>query len=72
MQGNIAKFLPVLFAQINQASSSFGGNFSTWRSVAEDYFDNLLNNKGPGYLTGGEFRPLEFCSLSLIRDLNLL
>ena len=64
--------LPVLFAQINQASSSFGGNFSTWRSVAEDYFDNLINNKGPGYLTGGEFHILLLCSLNLIHDLNAL
>ncbi|KAF8914060.1 glycoside hydrolase family 9 protein [Gymnopilus junonius] len=43
--------LPILFAQVNQASSSFGGNFTTWRAVAESYFDNLINNKGPGFLT---------------------
>ncbi|KAF4619366.1 hypothetical protein D9613_005368 [Agrocybe pediades] len=43
--------LPVLFAQLNQASSSFGGNFSVWQKRAEDYFDDILSNKGAGRLT---------------------
>ncbi|KAJ3517988.1 hypothetical protein NLJ89_g174 [Agrocybe chaxingu] len=42
--------LAVLFSQINQGSPSFGGNFSTWRDTAEDFFDGIVNNKGPGYL----------------------
>lgn len=45
----------VLFAQVNQAASSLGGNFTTWQSNAESYFDDIINNKGPGYLTEGGF-----------------
>lgn len=45
--------LPVLFAQANQVNSGFGGNFTTWRSVAEDYFDAIVNKKGPGFMTQG-------------------
>jgi len=42
----------VLFAQVNQASS-LGGNFTLWRDLAENYFDDIINKKGPGYLTEG-------------------
>ena len=45
----------VLFAQVNQANSSFGGNFTVWRDRAENYFDDIINKKGPGYLTEGGF-----------------
>ncbi|KAF8165195.1 glycoside hydrolase family 9 protein [Crassisporium funariophilum] len=43
--------LAVLFSQINQASSTIGGNFSTWQDTAESYFDAIVNNKGPASLT---------------------
>lgn len=46
--------LPVLFAQMNSASSNFG-NFSTWRDRAEQYFDAIVNHKGPAYMTSGVF-----------------
>jgi len=45
----------VLFAQVNQANSSLGGNFTVWRDRAELYFDDIVNKKGPGYLTEGGF-----------------
>ncbi|KAF9483953.1 glycoside hydrolase family 9 protein [Pholiota conissans] len=44
--------LPVLFAQVNQANSGLGGNLTTWMAVAESYFDDIVNNKGPGFTTG--------------------
>lgn len=47
--------LLVLFAQLNQASSSYGGNFTTWRTQAENYFDDIINHKGPGFLTDGQY-----------------
>ncbi|PPQ99044.1 hypothetical protein CVT24_003604 [Panaeolus cyanescens] len=43
--------LPVLFAQINQANPDLGGNFTAWRKIAEDYFDAIVDKKGPGFLT---------------------
>ncbi|KAF7981656.1 hypothetical protein HWV62_32770 [Athelia sp. TMB] len=43
--------LPVLFAQLAQAG--LGGNMSKWQSESEVYFDNIVNNGGPGYLTPG-------------------
>jgi len=48
--------LVVLFAQVNQASPSLGGNFTVWQDRAENYFDDLVDKKGPGYLSQGEFR----------------
>jgi endoglucanase len=45
--------IPVLFAQINQATSSFGGNLTAYQMEAERYFDNIINKGGPGYLTNG-------------------
>ncbi|OJA20892.1 hypothetical protein AZE42_00902 [Rhizopogon vesiculosus] len=45
--------LPVLFAQIAQANPSFGGNASTWQTVAEKYFDGIVYSGGPGYQTHG-------------------
>jgi endoglucanase len=45
--------LPVLFAQIAQANPSFGGNASTWQTVAEKYFDGIVYGGGPGYQTRG-------------------
>ncbi|KAF8974347.1 glycoside hydrolase family 9 protein [Flammula alnicola] len=44
--------LAVLFAQVNQANSGLGGNFTAWREQAETYFDDIVNKKGPGFLTG--------------------
>lgn len=44
--------LPVLFAQI--AQSGLGGNFSKWQTEAEKYFDNIVDKKGPEYLTDGQ------------------
>jgi len=46
--------LPVLFSQVIQGNSNLGGNFSVWRQKAEDYFDAIVNEKGPGYLTNGQ------------------
>ncbi|TFK43386.1 9 glycosyl hydrolase [Crucibulum laeve] len=43
--------LPVLFAQIADSSSTIGGNFTAWQIQAEKYFDDIVNNDGPGYLT---------------------
>ncbi|KAF8529080.1 glycoside hydrolase family 9 protein [Hysterangium stoloniferum] len=48
--------LPVLFAQIAMARSdlsSTGNNISEWKGEAERYFDDILGNKGPGFLTDG-------------------
>jgi endoglucanase len=45
--------LAVLFAQMNQATPDFGGNFTKWRVESELYFDNIVNEGGPGYLTNG-------------------
>lgn len=45
--------LAVLFAQISQSDATMGGNFSAWRNEAERYFDRIVNNQGPGYLTRG-------------------
>ncbi|KAG2058833.1 glycoside hydrolase family 9 protein [Suillus hirtellus] len=45
--------LPVLFAQIAQANPTFGGNASTWQTVAEKYFDGIVYGGGPGYQTHG-------------------
>ncbi|KAJ6629127.1 glycoside hydrolase family 9 protein [Mycena sp. CBHHK59/15] len=41
----------VLFAQIANSSSGLGGNFSSWQTESERYFDRIVNNDGPGYLT---------------------
>ena len=45
--------LPVLFAQIAQTNPTFGGNASTWQTVAEKYFDGIVYGSGPGYQTRG-------------------
>ncbi|KAG6854997.1 hypothetical protein C0991_005926 [Blastosporella zonata] len=45
--------LAVLFAQMSQSNSNFGGNLSIWRNEAERYFDRILNTQGPGYMTRG-------------------
>jgi len=43
--------LAVLFSQL--AQTGLGGNMSKWQAEAERYFDNIVNKKGPGYLTNG-------------------
>lgn len=43
--------IAVLFAQIAQSDSPLGGNLSTWQAEAERYFDGIVNNEGPGFLT---------------------
>ncbi|KAF8639857.1 hypothetical protein AX17_001112 [Amanita inopinata Kibby_2008] len=43
--------LPVLFTQVAQSSAKINGNFSKWQSVAEEYFDQIIDDKGPSYLT---------------------
>ncbi|KAG6911710.1 hypothetical protein DXG01_007960 [Tephrocybe rancida] len=43
--------LAVLFAQMSQSNSNFGGNLSVWRAEAERYFDRIVNKQGPGHLT---------------------
>lgn len=45
--------LPVLFAQANAANSGLGGNYTAWQSIAEAYFDDLVNTNGGGFMTGG-------------------
>ncbi|KDR83582.1 hypothetical protein GALMADRAFT_235844 [Galerina marginata CBS 339.88] len=45
--------IPLLFAQVNQAAPSLGGNYSTWRNLAENYFDDVVNGHGGGYLIDG-------------------
>lgn len=45
--------LAVLFSQL--AQTGLGGNQSQWQAEAERYFDNIINNGGPGYLTKGLF-----------------
>ena len=47
--------IPILFAQINQQTSSFGGNLTAYQVESERYLDNIINKGGPGYLTGGQF-----------------
>lgn len=44
--------IPVLFAQIAQASPTFG-NLSTWQDQAETYFDGIVYGGGDGYTTPG-------------------
>ena len=44
--------IPVLFAQIAQADSTFG-NISTWQGRAETYFDELVYGGGNRYTTTG-------------------
>lgn len=43
--------LPVLFSQLAQAG--LGGNMNKWQEEAEQYFDNIVNKKGPASLTKG-------------------
>ncbi|GLB33668.1 putative endoglucanase [Lyophyllum shimeji] len=43
--------LAVLFAQITRASSDIGGNLTVWQSEAERYFDNIVNMRGPAWMT---------------------
>jgi endoglucanase len=43
----------VLFAQIAQSSSGLGGNVTTWQAECERYFDAIVNNGGPSFLTSG-------------------
>ncbi|KAF8665637.1 hypothetical protein AX16_000092 [Volvariella volvacea WC 439] len=45
--------LTVLFAQIAQSPSGPGSNLSDWKNEAERYFDRIIDNQGPGYLTRG-------------------
>ncbi|KAF5321674.1 hypothetical protein D9619_000754 [Psilocybe cf. subviscida] len=44
-----ASALPILFAQMNQANPSLGGNFSAWRDRAESYLDDVV---GKGHAGG--------------------
>jgi endoglucanase len=44
--------LAVLFSQLAQVG--LGGDMSKWQTEAERYFDNIVNKKGPGFLTSGE------------------
>lgn len=60
--------LPILFAQVNQASS-LGGNFSVWQKRAEDYFDQVISNQGPGRLTDGKM-PIKRSQELLTKRLN--
>jgi hypothetical protein len=50
--------LAVLFSQL--AQTGLGGNMSKWQAEAERYFDNIVNKKGPGYLTNGQV-DIPFC-----------
>ncbi|KAK2466379.1 hypothetical protein APHAL10511_002021 [Amanita phalloides] len=43
--------LPVLFAQVAQSSPEISRNFSKWQTISEQYFDSIVNEKGPGYMT---------------------
>ncbi|KAF8897403.1 Six-hairpin glycosidase-like protein [Infundibulicybe gibba] len=43
--------LAVLFAQIARASSQIGRNLSSWQAEAERYLDQIVNKKGPAFLT---------------------
>jgi endoglucanase len=44
--------LAVLFSQL--AQGGLGGNMSKWQKEAEQYFDNIINKKGSGFLTNGQ------------------
>lgn len=46
--------LAVLFAQIAQSPSGPGRNLAQWKQEAEKYFDGIVNNDGPGYLSRGQ------------------
>ncbi|KAJ7742464.1 glycoside hydrolase family 9 protein [Mycena maculata] len=41
----------VLFAQIAQSSAGLGGNLTSWQAECERYFDAIVNNDGPAFLT---------------------
>ncbi|KAJ7507664.1 glycoside hydrolase family 9 protein [Mycena galericulata] len=41
----------VLSVQIAQSSSGLGGNLTVWQAECERYFDAIVNNTGPGFLT---------------------
>lgn len=43
-----ASALPILFAQMNQANPSLGGNFTIWRDRAESYLDDVIGNDHAG------------------------
>ena len=45
--------LPVLFSQVAQSSTQINGNFSKWQSIAEQYFDNIVNGNSVSYITKG-------------------
>lgn len=46
--------LPILFAQMNQANPSLGGNFSAWRDRAESYLDDVVGkDHAGGVMTSG-------------------
>jgi hypothetical protein len=43
----------VLFAQLANAGATFPGHLSGWQTVAEQYFDHILNGGGPSFKTKG-------------------
>lgn len=45
--------LAVLFSQL--AKAGLGGNMRKWQAEAERYFDNTVDEKGPGFLTNGQY-----------------
>jgi endoglucanase len=53
--------LSVLFAQISQSPTGIGNNLSSWQTEAERYFDRIVNQQGPSYLTPGEDNSLCKC-----------
>jgi endoglucanase len=67
--------LPVLFSQVNHASPSIGGNFSTWQKNAETYLDAVISGKGSGYLTKGailiKFQPIILINLQVVSSITM-
>ncbi|KAJ7179859.1 glycoside hydrolase family 9 protein [Mycena crocata] len=41
----------VLFAQIAQSSSGLGGSLTSWQNECERYFDAIVNDDGPAFMT---------------------
>ncbi|KAF5364025.1 hypothetical protein D9756_000516 [Leucocoprinus leucothites] len=45
--------IPILFTQVLRSSNSITGNISDWQTKAEVYFDEIVEDRGPGRMTPG-------------------
>lgn len=45
--------IPILFTQVLRSSGSIAGNLSNWQNKAEDYLDEIIEDRGQGRMTRG-------------------